>query len=122
MKISGDLTSGIGGAGLRVQAGAAVPRASTGSSTTPESVLERNYPGVVRALILMWGYPELTEFLDRVALGLDPRLRDIEPAALAELMLLARVHQSFCPPRKPQLGEGHPALRRGAWGLATQRP
>jgi hypothetical protein len=106
MKISGVLPNG---SGLPARA---APSASAGSSRAAgESVLERRYPGVVRALILMWGYPELTEFLNRVALGLDERLRDIEPDALAELMLLEQIHRSFCAGRTPHAVESHPALR-----------
>jgi hypothetical protein len=106
MKMSGTLPNG---SGLRAHA---TPSAGAGSSpAVGESVLERRYPGVVRALILMWGYPELTEFLNRVGLGLDERLRDIEPAAMAELMLLAQIHRSFCAGRTPHAVESHPALR-----------
>lgn len=62
-----------------------------------ESVLERRYPAVVRTLTLLWGYPELNDYLRRVATGLDPRLRDLEPAAMAELMLLGEIHRRICP-------------------------
>lgn len=61
------------------------------------SVLELRYPAVVRTLTLLWGYPELNEFLNRVATGVETRLSDMEPAAMAELMLLAEVHRRICP-------------------------
>jgi hypothetical protein len=61
------------------------------------SILEARYPAVVRTLTLLWGYPELNDYLNRVANGLDTRLADMEPAALAELMLLAQIHRRICP-------------------------
>jgi hypothetical protein len=120
MKTSANLPIGSTSRGGSNVAG---PRIGAGSSSAAaESLLERNYPGVVRALTMMWGHPELTEFLDRVATGLDPRLRDIEPAAMAELMLLAQLHKSFCPRRTLHLNDDHPAARgTGAWRPALQR-
>jgi len=66
-------------------------------ATPSSSVLEQRHPQVVRTLTLLWGHPELNEYLSRVAAGLDPRLTDIVPAAMAELMLLAEVHRRICP-------------------------
>ena len=60
-------------------------------------MLESNHPAVVRTVALLWGHPELTDFIERVAAGLDPRLAHIEPAALAELMLLGEIHRLICP-------------------------
>lgn len=59
------------------------------------SALEQRYPAAVRTLTLLWGYPELNEWFDKISMGLDPRL-NFEPAALAELMLLSAIHQRFC--------------------------
>lgn len=87
--------------------------AAAARDTTTQSFLERRYPGVVRALTLMWGYPELSDFLARVAAGLDPRFHDIEPAAMAELMLLGEIHRSLCPPCTPTSG-GWASLARPA--------
>ena len=61
------------------------------------SILEQRHPAVVRTLTLLWGHPELNEYLNRVATGVDTRLADLEPAAMAELMLLAEVHRRVCP-------------------------
>lgn len=61
------------------------------------SILEQRYPAVVRTLTLLWGYPELNDYLRRVATGLDDRLQDMEPAAMAELMLLGEIHRRICP-------------------------
>lgn len=72
---------------------------ATGAAPSPggPSVLEQRYPAVVRTLTLLWGHPELNEYLNRVATGVDTRLADLEPAAMAELMLLAEVHRRICP-------------------------
>lgn len=70
------------------------PRAVAG----PASILEQRYPAAIRTLTLLWGYPELNEWFDKITTGVDPRL-NFEPAALAELMLLSSIHQRICPQR-----------------------
>ena len=65
---------------------------------TASSVLEQRYPAAVRTLTLLWGYPELNQWFDRITTGVEPKL-NFEPAALAELMLLCSIHQRFCPHR-----------------------
>ncbi|MGE5161718.1 MAG: hypothetical protein ACM3O5_09440 [Betaproteobacteria bacterium] len=86
------------------------------------SVLERDHPGVVRTITLLWGHPELTDFLARVAAGLDPRLTHIEPAAMAELMLLGDIHRSICPRPERKPADLHPVSRWGAaWRPAVHR-
>lgn len=72
----------------------AVPR----GTASPLSVLEQRYPTAIRTLTLLWGYPELNQWFDKITAGDDPRL-DFEPAALAELMLLSSIHQRICPHR-----------------------
>lgn len=62
------------------------------------SVLEQRYPAAVRTLTLLWGYPELNQWFDKISMGVDPQL-NFDPAALAELMLLSSVHQHICPHR-----------------------
>ena len=85
-------------------------------------MLESNHPGVVRTISLLWGHPELTDFLARVAAGLDPRLAHIEPAALAELMLLGEIHRSICPRQDRRAVENHSISRLGgAWRPAVHR-
>lgn len=79
----------------------------------PQSVLERKYPRVVRTLTLLWGYPELNQYFDKVSTGLDPTL-SLEPAALAELMLLAGIHQRICPYRPAKAIEE--VYGSGRWG------
>lgn len=72
-------------------------RASRSSADGP-SVLEQRYPAAVRTLTLLWGYPELNQWFDKISTGGDPRL-NFDPTALAELMLLTSIHQRICPHR-----------------------
>jgi hypothetical protein len=106
------------------------PATGSGASAAPGaaasvrelSVLESNHPGVVRTISLLWGHPELTDFLARVAAGLDPRLAHIEPAALAELMLLGEIHRAICPRHDRRTVENHSISRLGAaWRPAVHR-
>ncbi|MDH5208108.1 MAG: hypothetical protein OEW34_05670 [Burkholderiaceae bacterium] len=78
------------------------------------SVLEQRYPQVVRTLTLLWGYPELNQYFDNIASGLDTRLNGLEPAAMSELMLLSAVHQGVCPHRPARkVQDEHGASRLG---------
>jgi hypothetical protein len=106
------------------------PATGSGGATAPGaaasvrelSVLESSHPGVVRTISLLWGHPELTDFLARVAAGLDPRLAHIEPAALAELMLLGEIHRSICPRHDRGSVNNHSISRLGAaWRPAVHR-
>jgi hypothetical protein len=86
------------------------------------SVLESRHPAVARTVSLLWGHPELTHFIERVAAGLDPRLAHIEPAALAELMLLGEIHRLICPRQDRRIVDAHPIGRLGgAWRPAVHR-
>ena len=62
------------------------------------SVLERRHPAVIQTLRLLWGYPELNQFFEKVYGGRDASL-SLAPDAMAELMVLAAVHQRICPQR-----------------------
>lgn len=62
------------------------------------SVLERRHPDVVQTLRLLWGYPELNQYFEKIYSGRDVSL-DLAPDAMAELMVLASVHQRICPHR-----------------------
>lgn len=64
------------------------------------SVLEQRHPGVIQTLRLLWGYPELNQYFEKVYSGRDSSL-NLEPAAMAELMVLAGVHQRICSHRPP---------------------
>lgn len=60
--------------------------------------LERNYPGIANAIRLLWGHPEMNEYFDKLWLA-DERSEPIDPEVMADLMLLARVHQELLPVR-----------------------
>ena len=72
------------------------------SHTGALSVLERRHPSVIQTLRLLWGFPELNQYFEKVYSGRDASL-NLAPDAMAELMLLAGVHQRICPqrPAKP---------------------
>lgn len=77
----------------------------TASALAPQSqlsVLERRHPAVIQTLRLLWGYPELNQYFEKVSSGRDSSL-NLTPDAMAELMLLASVHQRICAhcPAKP---------------------
>lgn len=64
------------------------------------SILERRHPAVIQTLRLLWGYPELNQYFEKVYSGRDSSL-NLAPDAMAELMVLASVHQRICPHRPP---------------------
>ena len=68
------------------------------SQTSFLSVLERRHPAVIQTLRLLWGYPELNQYFEKVYSGRDSSL-NLAPDAMAELMVLAGVHQRICPQR-----------------------
>jgi hypothetical protein len=74
------------------------PRQAPRAVVSASSVLEQRYPSAVRTLTLLWGYPELNQWFDKISAGVDPGL-SFEPAALAELMLLSSIHERICPQR-----------------------
>ncbi len=70
--------------------------APTPFNETSLSVLERRHPAVIQTLQLLWGYPELNQYFEKVYSGRDSSL-NLAPDAMAELMVLASVHQRICP-------------------------
>jgi hypothetical protein len=62
------------------------------------SVIEENHPDIAKAITLLWGYPEMNEYFDRMWLA-DGAQSPIDPEAMSELMLLARVHAAVTPER-----------------------
>jgi len=62
------------------------------------SVLESRYPGMLQAISLMWGYPELNAYFDRLWLAGGSQA-PIDPEAMSELMVLAQLHQVIVPQR-----------------------
>lgn len=78
----------------------AVTRATlpTPAKNNSRSVLETRYPGMAQAISLMWGYPEMNAYFDRLWLA-DGSQTPIDPEAMSELMLLAQIHQTIVPQR-----------------------
>ena len=72
--------------------------APTPTNESSLSVLERRHPSVIQTLRLLWGYPELNQYFEKVYSGRDSSL-NLAPDAMAELMVLASVHQRICPQR-----------------------
>jgi hypothetical protein len=62
------------------------------------SVLEERHPDIAKAVSLLWGYPEMNEYFDRLWLA-EGGHGPIDPDAMSELMLLARVHHVLVPQR-----------------------
>jgi len=62
------------------------------------SVLEAQYPDIVQAITLLWGYPEMNTYFAKLWLD-DGSGRPLAPEAMSELMLLAAVHQWLTPQR-----------------------
>ena len=78
------------------------PVPATPANNSHLSILERRHPAVIQTLRLLWGYPELNQYFEKVYSGRDSLL-NLAPDAMAELMVLASVHQRICPhsPAKP---------------------
>jgi hypothetical protein len=70
------------------------------AATRRPSVLETHHPDIVQAVTLLWGYPEMNTYFEK--LWLDDGSgngRPLEPEAMSELMLLASVHHWLTPQR-----------------------
>lgn len=83
--------NGNGANGATGRAGAAVAQADL-------SIIEARHPDIARAISLLWGFPEMNEYFDRLWLA-DTFHAPIDPDAMSELMLLSRVHQAVLPQR-----------------------
>lgn len=77
---------------------------------------------MANAIRLLWGYPEMNEYFAKLWLA-DGRAEPIDPEVMADLMLLARVHQDILPARpKSSLSSiygtayGERPARRDVWG------
>jgi hypothetical protein len=62
------------------------------------SVLEAMHPDIVQAITLLWGYPEMNTYFEKLWLD-DGSGVPIAPEAMSELMLLASVHGCLSPQR-----------------------
>jgi hypothetical protein len=64
------------------------------------SVLEAQHPDIVQAVTLLWGYPEMNTYFEKLWLDDGSGTgRPLAPEAMSELMLLAGVHQWLTPQR-----------------------
>lgn len=100
------------------------------ASATPlkadgRSVIEARYPGMAHAISLMWGYPEMNAYFDRLWLA-DGSQTPIDPEAMSELMLLAQVHQALLPQRPGRTlstiyGTDYTGGRRDVWEDVPKR-
>jgi len=75
-----------------------VPVATRKDPSPVASVIEVRHPEIARSVSLMWGYPEMNEYFDRIWLAENSH-GPIDPEAMSELMLLSRVHQLIVPQR-----------------------
>lgn len=73
-------------------------------STKDQSVLEAQYPGIAHAVTLLWGHPEMNAYFERIWMADSPQT-PVHPEAMAELMLLARVHSELKPQRPATLNQ-----------------
>jgi hypothetical protein len=91
----------------------------------PRSVLEERHPGMVQAILLMWGHPEMNAYFDRLWLA-DGSQTPIDPEAMSELMVLAQVHHMLMPQR-PQTslatiyGTAYTPGKRDVWEDVPRR-
>ena len=60
------------------------------------SVLEATHPEIIEAITLLWGYPEMNQYFEKLWLD-DGTASPIAPEAMSELMLLAGVHRWLAP-------------------------
>ncbi len=70
------------------------------SVTGRPSVLEAVHPDIVEAIVLLWGYPEMNVYFQKLWLN-DGTQTPIAPEAMSELMLLAGVHRWLSPEAPP---------------------
>jgi len=75
-------------------------RTARGTFAQQLSVLEATHPEVVQAITLLWGYPEMNAYFEKLWLS-DGNQKPIAPEAMSELMLLAGVHR-WVAPERPQ--------------------
>lgn len=84
-------------------AGAGSSRVDGRSDPAPDpledlSIIEARHPDIARAITLLWGYPEMNEYFERIWVA-DGFHAPIDPDAMSELMMLARLHQAITPQR-----------------------
>ena len=58
-----------------------------------KSEIEKQYPHIIDKLVLMWGYPELNHYLDKLLFA-DRKREGFPPEVMEELMLLHSLNAS----------------------------
>ena len=86
----------LGGIGTLPAAPAPARARSPVAAGTDTSIVEARHPEIARAISLLWGFPEMNQYFDRLWLA-DGNQGPIDPDAMSELMLLARIHQTIVP-------------------------
>jgi len=90
------------------------------------SVLEAAHPDILQAITLLWGYPEMNAYFEKLWLA-DGGQAPIEPEAMSELMLLAGVHRWLTPERPARNlasiydASAAPPMRRDVWDEVPRR-
>jgi len=90
------------------------------------SVLEATHPEIVQAVTLLWGYPEMNAYFEKLWMA-DGNQGPIAPEAMSELMLLAGVHRWLAPELPARTlasiydASTAPALRRDVWSDIPRR-
>jgi hypothetical protein len=118
--------------------GADVPSAAGGDQTPAvhhrrhdpvsrhRSVLEACHPDIVQAITLLWGYPEMNAYFEKLWMA-DGNHPPIAPEAMSELMLLAGVHRWLTPQRPARNlasiydASVAPPRQRDVWGDVPRR-
>ena len=118
--------------------GADLPSAAAGESTPAvhhrrhdqvsrnRSVLEACHPDIVQAISLLWGYPEMNAYFEKLWMA-DGNHAPIAPEAMSELMLLAGVHRWLTPHRPTRNlasiydASAAPPRQHDVWGDVPRR-
>jgi hypothetical protein len=79
-------------------------------SEAEKSVLEAKFPHIAEKVVLLWGYPELDKFFDKLAIDTRGDRAGFPADVMSDLMLLSAVHNIAYPFRK---GEPKYANRGG---------
>lgn len=94
------------------------PDRSAVQNSVERSPLEMKYPAMCLAITLLWGHPEMDEYFNRFWLA-DPDSEPIDPDAMADLMLLARLHDCLSPAAR---ATSRATPRRTSDGLSPAAP
>jgi hypothetical protein len=105
---------------------ARAPSCSSDPAVRHSSVLEAFHPEIAQAVTLLWGYPEMNAYFEKLWLA-DGNQAPIAPEAMSELMLLAGVHRWLSPPRPERTmasiydASAAPLRQRNVWDDVPRR-